>query len=110
MKDPLRAIPGVGPSIAADLRAIGVNDPTGLRGKNPERLYARSNALSGVVQDRCLLYVFRCAVYFANTSRHQPELLKWWNWSDAALASTSSRRRSSRPPTAPRRPASSARR
>jgi adenine-specific DNA glycosylase len=99
MKDPLRAIPGVGPSIAADLRAIGVNDPTGLRGKNPERLYARSNALSGVVQDRCLL-----------TSRHQPELLKWWNWSDAALASTSSRRRSSRPPTAPRRPASSARR
>ena len=85
-KDPLQAIPGVGPSIAADLRALGIEDPTGLRGKDPERLYARSNALGGVVQDRCLLYVFRCAVYFANTSRHQPELLKWWNWSDAALA------------------------
>jgi hypothetical protein len=85
-KDPLQAIPGVGPSIAADLRALGVKDPTGLRGKDPERLYARSNALRGVVQDRCLLYVFRCAVYFASTSRRQPELLKWWNWSDAALA------------------------
>jgi len=120
--DPLRVIPGVGPSIAADLRALGIEDPTGLRGKNPERLYARSNALRGVVQDRCLLYVFRCAVYFANTSRHQPELLKWWNWSDAALArrgtaragasraATSSRRRSSRPPAARRRPASSGRR
>ena len=84
--DPLRAIPGVGPSIAADLRALGIKDPTALRGKNPERLYARSNALRGAVQDRCLLYVFRCAVYFANTSRHQPELLKWWNWSDDALS------------------------
>jgi hypothetical protein len=109
-RDPLQAIPGVGPSIAADLRAIGIEDPKGLRGKDPERLYARSNALKGVVQDRCLLYVFRCAVYFASTSRHQPELLKWWNWSDAALASTSSRRRSSRPRAAPRRPASSGRR
>ena len=99
--DPLRAIPGVGPSIAADLRALGIEDPTGLRGEDPERLYARSNTLRGVVQDRCLLYVFRSAVYFANTSRHQPELLKWWNWSDAALArrgiaraGASSRRRS----------------
>jgi hypothetical protein len=119
--DPLRAIPGVGPSIAADLRKLGIEDPTGLRGRDPERLYARSNALRGVTQDRCLLYVFRCAVYFANTSRRQPELLKWWNWSDDALArrgktragsnaATSSRPRSSRPPAAPRRPASSGRR
>jgi hypothetical protein len=84
-KDSLRAIPGVGPSIAADLRALGINDPTDLRGRDPEQLYACSNTLRGVVQDRCLLYVFRCAVYFASTSRHQPERLKWWNWSDAAL-------------------------
>ena len=33
-------------------------------------------------QDRCLLYVFRCAVYFAERKRHDPELLKWWNWKD----------------------------
>jgi hypothetical protein len=120
-KNPLQAIPGVGSSIAADLRALGIEDPTGLRGKDPERLYARSNTLRGVVQDRCLLYVFRCAVYFASTSRHQPELLKWWNWSDDALArrgrsgagasnaATSSRPRSSRPPVARRRPVSSGR-
>jgi hypothetical protein len=121
-KDPLQAIPGVGPSIAADLRAIGIEDPTGLRSQYPERLFARSNALKSVTQDRCLLYVFRCAVYFANTSRRQPELLKWWNWSDDALArrgkpragrpraATSSRPRASRPPVATRQRVSSARR
>jgi hypothetical protein len=95
-------IPGVGPSIAADLRALGIEDPTGLRGRDPEHLYSRSNALRGVVQDRCLLYVFRCAVYFASTSRHQPELLKWWNWSDAALA------RRGKPRAGPSAPASAA--
>jgi len=26
-----------------------------------------------------LLYVFRCAVYFADGGR-SPEELKWWNW------------------------------
>ena len=89
--DPLQAIPGVGPSIADDLRALGIQDPTGLRGKDPEKLYDRSNRLRGVTQDRCLLYVFRGAVYFANTSRHQPELLKWWNWSDKAVAARAGR-------------------
>jgi hypothetical protein len=32
--------------------------------------------------DRCVLYVFRCAVYYANNKTHDPELLKWWNWKD----------------------------
>ncbi len=44
-------------------------------------------------QDRCLLYVFRGAVYFASRTRPDPELLKWWNWSDAALAARRSRAR-----------------
>ncbi|MBP7847311.1 MAG: hypothetical protein KAZ94_04200, partial [Burkholderiales bacterium] len=45
-------------------------------------LYQISNKYAGVIQDRCLLYVFRCAVYFAQTTQPQPELLKWWNWKD----------------------------
>ncbi|MGA3073400.1 MAG: helix-hairpin-helix domain-containing protein, partial [Bryobacteraceae bacterium] len=32
----------------------------------------------------CVLYVFRCAVYFASEAEHDPELLKWWNWKDQA--------------------------
>jgi hypothetical protein len=28
------------------------------------------------------LYTFRCAVYYASNKRHNPKLLKWWNWKD----------------------------
>lgn len=78
----LQVIPGVGPSIARDLYALGIRKPADLRGKEPEQLYDRSNRLAGVVQDRCLLYVFRCAVYYAETARPQAKKLKWWNWKD----------------------------
>ncbi len=80
----LTVIPGVGPSIAKDLLGIGIGKVSDLRGKDPERLYEKSNRLAGHVQDRCLLYVFRCAVYFAGTEerKRDPEKLKWWNWKD----------------------------
>ena len=81
-RESLEDIPGVGPSIAADLRQIGITRVADLRGRDPERLYALSNRKRGVVQDRCLLYVFRCAVYFASTKRPKPSLLKWWAWKD----------------------------
>ena len=94
--DPLQAIPGIGPSIAADLRTIGIARVADLRGRDPQRLYAASNRRAGVTQDRCLLYAFRCAVYYANTARPDPERLKWWNWSDANLAGRGPRRRARR--------------
>lgn len=78
----LQIIPGVGKSIAKDLKNIGINTVDDLKGKNPELLYKKSNTFAGAVQDRCLLYVFRCAVYFASHHKHNPELLKWWNWKD----------------------------
>lgn len=78
----LTQIPGVGKSIADDLVNIGIKSISDLKGKNPEALYNKSNRYAGAVQDRCLLYVFRCAVYFANTRKHNPEKLKWWNWKD----------------------------
>lgn len=78
----LQTIPGVGKSIAKDLKNIGINTVHDLKGKNPELLYKKSNKFAGTVQDRCLLYVFRCAVYFASHQKHDPELLKWWNWKD----------------------------
>ncbi len=81
-KHPLMEIPGVGISIAQDLVNIGINQVTDLIDKTPEELYQRSNRLAGVIQDRCLLYVFRCAVYYASNQQHEPELLKWWNWKD----------------------------
>jgi hypothetical protein len=80
----LMAIPGVGKSIANDLWHIGIREVSDLKGKDPEELYNLSNRFAGVVQDRCLLYTFRCAVYFASTStkKQNPEKLKWWNWKD----------------------------
>jgi hypothetical protein len=80
--DDLQTIPGVGPSIARDLRDLGVRRVADLKGRDPERLYRRLIALRGAHQDRCLLYVFRCAVYFASTDRPRRELLDWWRWKD----------------------------
>jgi hypothetical protein len=78
----LRTIPGVGKSIAQDLVNIGITKISDLKKKNPEALYKCSNDYCGMKQDRCLLYVFRCAVYFASVQKHDEEKLKWWNWKD----------------------------
>ena len=76
----LMTIPWVGKSVARNLYDIGIHSVSDLKDKNPENLYAKSNKKSGAKQDPCLLYVFRCAVYFAKTKHPEPELLKWWNW------------------------------
>lgn len=81
----LRRIPGVGPSIADDLWNIGIHRVEDLRGADPDDLYERSCRFQRCRIDRCLLYVCRCAVYFATKKKHDPELLKWWKWSDAAI-------------------------
>ncbi len=81
----LQRIPGIGPVLARDLELIGIDRPSCLKGKNPERLYAKLIEKTGIHQDRCVLYTFRCAVYFVNNKHHDPELLKWWMWSDENL-------------------------
>jgi hypothetical protein len=82
----LETIPGVGPNIAGHLKEIGVRRTSELRKRDPEKLYDALCAREGRQLDRCVLYVFRCAVYYAGRSRHDPELLKWWNWKDKAGA------------------------
>jgi len=65
----LTIIPGVGKSLATDLWNIGVTSIAGLKGQNPDKLYDLSNAYVGMVQDRCVLYVFKCAVYYNSLQR-----------------------------------------
>lgn len=84
-KTGLRSIPGVGPSIAKDLEDLGYRDVSDLRRADPEKMYTRLIELRRRYQDPCVLYVFRCAAYFARTSRPDPELLKWWAWKDRKL-------------------------
>ena len=77
-----QTIPGVGKSIAQDLWNLGIRSLDELKDKNPQQLYEQLCALHGCHVDRCMLYVFRCAVYFASPIEHDFELLKWWNWKD----------------------------
>ncbi|MEJ0021824.1 MAG: helix-hairpin-helix domain-containing protein [Candidatus Doudnabacteria bacterium] len=78
----LLVIPGIGKSIAQDLFDLGIRKVSDLKGKDPEKLYKDFCYLQGQQIDRCLLYVFRGAVYFASHKTHDPEKLKWWNWKD----------------------------
>lgn len=78
----LEVIPGVGQSIARDLIALGITQVSDLKNRDPEELYATSNKIAGQVQDRCLLYVFRCAVYYASVTKRDPKKLNWWYWKD----------------------------
>jgi hypothetical protein len=83
-RNDLQHIPGVGPRIAADLHGLGIHTVAELHGRDPEALYGRLCTQTGQKVDRCMLYVFRCAVYFASHTVHDPELLKWWHWKDKA--------------------------
>ncbi len=75
-------IPGVGKSIAQDLYNLGYRSIAELKDQDPEEIYLKSCELQNQRIDRCLLYVYRCAVYYASTKKPEPELLKWWNWKD----------------------------
>jgi hypothetical protein len=80
----LRQIPGVGKTIAHDLWNLGFKSIADLKGHDPKVIYDLHNRFRGSIQDRCMLYVFRCAVYFAETdkNKYEPDKLKWWNWKD----------------------------
>ncbi len=75
-------IPGVGKVIANSLRNIGITSIEELKDKKPENLYKKVCTLKGEMIDKCVLYVYRCAVYYASNDIHDSELLKWWNWKD----------------------------
>lgn len=81
-----RRIPGVGRSIAEDLWKLGMRSVDDLRGRDPKALYERLCEIQGVRIDRCMLYVLRCAVYFASEPDPDPEKLLWWKWKDSRPA------------------------
>jgi len=80
----LTIIPGVGKSIAQDMIDLGIHTVEVLKPEDPEDLYLRLCRLRGRKIDRCMLYVFRCAIYFARGGDDR-ELLKWWNWKNREL-------------------------
>ena len=83
-------VPGVGRSIAGDLYRLGLRSLDEIAAADPEGLYARFCRMEGKPVDRCLLYVFRCAVHFCSAAAPEPELCKWWNWTDVRMAARGS--------------------
>jgi hypothetical protein len=78
----LQIIPGIGKACSLDLWNIGVRSIADLANKNPNTLYASLNAQTGIKHDVCMLYTFRCAVYFATERNHEKKKLNWWYWKD----------------------------
>ena len=81
LKD-LQQIPGVGKKIAKDMWNLGFRSVQDLKKRDPEELYLKLSRQKGTHINRCMLYVFRCAVYYASSKKQDPKLLKWWNWKD----------------------------
>ena len=82
MKTDLRTIPGVGAQIERDLIALGYDCVASLAGEDPEQIYERDCIRRGYRVDRGMLYVYRCAGYYADHAEHEPEKLRWWDWED----------------------------
>ncbi len=82
----LRTIPGIGKACAIDLWNIGIRSVSDLINQNPRILYKRLNEFTGVTHDICMLYTFRCAVYFATEQEHDQQKLNWWYWKDKNYA------------------------
>ena len=76
MKSELEKIPGVGHKIAKYIKELGIQNMTDLKRANPEKMYTQFCVLCGKEIDRCLLYVFRCAVAFAKKPHHK----NWWDF------------------------------
>ncbi|MEP7157466.1 MAG: helix-hairpin-helix domain-containing protein [Betaproteobacteria bacterium] len=91
MKSELEQIPSVGASIAEDLISMGITRIAQLKNRSPEALYKKLSDMTGGYQDPCVLYTFRCAVYYASHATHDAEKLKWWNWKNLPSSEARSR-------------------
>ncbi len=76
----LQTIPGIGKAMSEDLYNLGYRKVPDLKNEDPAKMYYNLCKLEAVKLDPCVLYTFRCAVYYASNKSHDPELLKWWNW------------------------------
>jgi hypothetical protein len=71
----LEDLPNVGPSIAGDLRLIGIATPRALTGRDPFALYQSLCRRTGTRHDPCVLDTFIAAVRFAEGGPPLP----WWS-------------------------------
>lgn len=82
MKTDLTVIPNVGKRTKQSLKNIGIECVEDLIGKSPDELYIKDCLAKGFQEDKCQLYLFRMAVYYAENRQRDTEKLKWWYWKD----------------------------
>ena len=70
----LEQLPNIGPSLAADLRLLGVLHPRDLAGRDAFVLYQQLCARTGKRQDPCVLDTFMAATDFMRGAEPRP----WW--------------------------------
>ena len=70
----LEQLPNIGPSLAADLRELGIVHPCELKDQDPLTLYQQLCQLRGTRQDPCVLDTFMAAVDFMRGAAPQA----WW--------------------------------
>ncbi|MCF7222422.1 helix-hairpin-helix domain-containing protein [Marilutibacter chinensis] len=78
----LEDVPNIGPAMADDLRALGIDMPTDLRGRDATGLYLQLCELTGLRQDPCVLDTFIAAVAFAERDDARP----WWAFTEGRKA------------------------
>ena len=72
----LTDLPNIGPAMARDLVAIGIQAPTDLVGRDPLQLYEMLCAATGSRHDPCVLDTFMSVTEFMNGN--QPR--RWWEY------------------------------
>lgn len=72
----LEQLPNIGPSMAADLRALGIARPCDLATRDAYALYQALCRLSGARQDPCVLDTFMAATDFMRGAQARP----WWTY------------------------------
>lgn len=82
MESDLKTIPYVGERTIKSLNNMGITCVNDLKGKIPEEMYKKDCENKGFTEDRCALYLFRMAVYYAENKNPEEEKLKWWYWKD----------------------------
>ncbi len=70
----LEQLPNIGPTLAADLRDVGIVQPQDLLGQDALVLYRRLCDLRGKRQDPCVLDTFMAAIEFMRGAAPQ----HWW--------------------------------
>ncbi len=72
----LEQLPNIGPSMADDLRLIGVRHPQDLKNRDPFVLYRSLCEKTGRRQDPCVLDTFMAATDFMQGAAPSP----WWHY------------------------------